>query len=681
MFPPERIRNFCIIAHIDHGKSTLADRLMQLTGAVPAGSRPQYLDKLQVERERGITIKAQTASLVYRHADGHDYLLNLIDTPGHVDFSYEVSRSLAACQGALLLVDASQGVQAQTVANFYLAFEQELALLPLLNKVDLPSADPAAVAAQMAATFDVVPSDVLAVSAKTGLGLRELLPAVVERIPPPAGQPSQPLRLLLFDAFHDEYRGVVCLVAVVDGRLRAGDKLAAASSGSEYEALEVGILAPEPHPTGELLTGQVGYVIPGIKDVKAARVGDTWHLARQPVEPLPGFKPIKPMVFAGLYPASADDYEGLAAAIERLGLNDASVTVKKETSDALGAGFRCGFLGPLHLEVFLTRLQQEHSADVISTAPTVPYEVELAGDPQQQQQQQQQQQGKEKQRLVLESVAEYPRNQRVSAIYEPTVLATIIVPQQYCGAVMKLAVARRGTQLDYSFMGGSSSSSSSSSIDSAGNSSASAAAADEHAGSSSSSSTQDGVDVLSAAAEAADTGDSSSSSSSSSSAGFLASDRVLLRYQLPLAELAGDFYSKLKSATQGYASFDYEEGPLRPADLTLLELLVNGKAVDALGRLVPTGDAVRLGRALTARMRTLLDRQQYEVVIQASAGGRIVARETMKALRKDVTAKCYGGDVSRKRKLLQKQKEGKKRLRQLGGLSVPAEVFPELLKP
>ncbi|KAF6264082.1 GTP binding protein lepa [Scenedesmus sp. NREL 46B-D3] len=601
---------------------------MQLTGAVPAGSRPQYLDKLQVERERGITIKAQTASLVCRHSDGRDYLLNLIDTPGHVDFSYEVSRSLAACQGALLLVDASQGVQAQTVANFYLAFEQELALLPLLNKMDLPSADPVAVTAQMAAAFDVSPDDVLAVSAKTGYGLQELLPAVIGRVPPPAGSPGRPLRLLLFDAFHDEYRGVVCLVAVVDGRLRAGDRLAAASSGQEYEALEVGMLAPEPHPTGQLLTGQVGYVIPGIKDVKAARVGDTWHLARQPVQPLPGFKPIKPMVFAGLYPASADEYEGLSAAIERLGLNDASVTVKKETSDALGAGFRCGFLGPLHLEVFLQRLQQEHKADVISTAPTVPYEVELAGDPQQQQQQQGSH--KEKQRLVLESVAEYPRNQKVSVIHEPTVLATIIVPQQYCGAVMKLAVARRGTQLDYSFMGGSS---------------------------------------------------SSSSSSSGTAAGFLAGDRVLLRYQLPLAELAGDFYSKLKSATQGYASFDYEEGPLRPADLTLLELVVNGKAVDALARLVPSSDAVRLGRSLATRMRELLDRQQYEVAIQAVAGGRIVARETMKALRKDVLAKCYGGDVSRKRKLLQKQKEGKKRLRQLGGLSVPAEVFPELLKP
>ncbi|GAB4818255.1 hypothetical protein N2152v2_005301 [Parachlorella kessleri] len=592
-FPPERIRNFSIIAHVDHGKSTLADRLLESTGAITAG-HSQYLDKLQVEKERGITVKAQTVSLVFRHR-GADYLLNLIDTPGHVDFSYEVSRSLAACQGALLLVDAAQGVQAQTVANFYLAFEQDLAIVPVLNKIDLPGAEPQRVAQQLLEVFDVAPEECLHISAKTGLGIESVLPAVINRVPPPKGNVEGDPRLLLFDAYHDEYRGVVCLVEVIDGRVSKGDKLIAMSSGEAWEVGEVGLLAPDPTPTGELLTGQVGYMLVGMKDTRSARVGDTWHLARRPVQQLPGFKPAKSMVFAGIFPLSAAGFEQLQAAMERLTLNDASVTVRRENSNALGAGYRCGFLGLLHMDVFRQRLEQEHGASVIVTAPTVPCRIQLpSGEIQE-----------------LQNPAEFPLNTKLSAVWEPTVHATIVSPSEYVGAIMELCQDRRGEMQEHAVIGTS---------------------------------------------------------------------RTLLKYVLPLAELGGDFYDELKSVSSGYASFDYEEGEYRQADLQRLDILINTEPVDALARICHRNKATAVGRRLVAKLRELMDRQQFEIALQAAANGKIVARETLKAFRKNVLAKCYGGDISRKRKLLEKQKEGKKRMRRLGSVDVPQEVFHELMR-
>ncbi|EFJ51989.1 hypothetical protein VOLCADRAFT_72951 [Volvox carteri f. nagariensis] len=595
-FTPDRIRNFSIIAHVDHGKSTIADRLMEMTGALGARTthNAQYLDKLQVERERGITVKAQTVSLVYEHK-GLPYLLNLIDTPGHVDFSYEVSRSLAACQGALLVVDAGQGIQAQTVANFFLAFEQGMDLIPVVNKIDLPAADPRGCAEQMATAFDLDPGGVLFTSAKTGQGMEEVLPAVIERIRAPGGDPSAPLRMLLFDAFHDEYRGVVMLVEVVDGRVEVGMRVAMASTGTAYEVQEVGLQAPERHPTGRLHTGQVGYLLCGIKDLKAARVGDTLYAS--PPARLPGFRPAKAMVFAGLFPLGGDgqEFESLATAMDKLLLNDASVVVKRENSEALGPGFRCGFLGMLHMEIFTQRLQQEYGASVVTTTPMVPYVLEMPD-------------GSSR---TLESASEYPVDTRVARILEPTVTATIICPDGCVGRLMELCAGRRGEQLEHSSLGGG---------------------------------------------------------------------RSMLRYRLPLAELAGDFYSLVKSRSQGYASFDYEEGPYRPADLVRLDILAHGKPVDALARMVARDDAPHIGRALLVKMKDLLDRQQFEVVLQAAANGKIIARETLKALRKNVTAKCYGGDVTRKRKLLDRQKEGKRRMKRLGSIDVPQELFPELMK-
>ncbi|KAK9810141.1 hypothetical protein WJX72_005508 [[Myrmecia] bisecta] len=593
-FPPERIRNFSIIAHVDHGKSTMADRLMELTGAIRKGMQEQYLDKLQVERERGITVKAQTVSLVYRHK-GADYLLNLIDTPGHVDFSYEVSRSLAACQGALLLVDASQGIQAQTVANFFLAFDQDLAVVPVLNKIDMATAEPARVAAEMQQAFDIDPASCLLASAKTGRGLEQVLPAVIERIPAPQGREEGRLRMLLFDAYHDEYRGVVCLVEVVDGQLHKGDKVVSASNGEQHDILEVGVLAPEPHATGRLCTGQVGYIITGLKTTKSARVGDTWFLDKQPVPALPGFKPSKSMVFAGIYPVSAADFEQLDHAVERLTLNDASIAFKKENSAALGAGFRCGFLGLLHMEVFHQRLEQEHGASLITTAPTVPYMLEHSDGS----------------KTEIQNPSQFPLGQKLAGVWEPTVVATIVTPSDYVGRIMELCQDRRGDLT-------------------------------EHA--------------------------------------VIAANRTLLRYTLPLAELGGDFYDELKSLTSGYASFDYEESEYRKADLVRLDLLLNGEAVDALARVVHRGKAQSMGRRMCAKMKELLGRQLFEVTIQAAANNRIIARETISALRKNVLAKCYGGDVSRKRKLLEKQKEGKKRMRRVGSVDVPQEVFHALMK-
>ncbi|CAN6456027.1 unnamed protein product [Victoria cruziana] len=607
-FPPERIRNFSIIAHVDHGKSTLADRLLELTGTIKKGhEQPQYLDKLQVERERGITVKAQTATMFYRYA-GQDserckntevptFLLNLIDTPGHVDFSYEVSRSLGACQGALLVVDAAQGVQAQTVANFYLAFESNLTIIPVINKIDQPTADPDRVKAQLKSLFDLDPEDALLTSAKTGEGLVHLLPAVIERIPYPQGKTESPLRMLLLDSYYDEYKGVICHVAVVDGTLRKGEKISSAATGQAYEALDVGIMHPELTPTGILLTGQVGYLVSGMRTTKEARVGDTLFHARSIVEPLPGFKPAKHMVFAGLYPADGSDFEALNHAIERLTCNDASVSVTKESSTALGLGFRCGFLGLLHMDVFHQRLEQEYGAQVISTIPTVPYIFEYSDGS----------------KIHVQNPAMLPSNpgKRVLTCWEPSVLATIIIPGEYVGPVITLCSGRRGQQLEYS---------------------------------------------------------------------FIDSQRVFLKYRLPLREIVVDFYNELKSITSGYASFDYEDAEYQAADLVKLDILLNGQAVDAMATIVHNLKAQRVGRELVEKLKKFIDRQMFEITIQAAVGSKIIARETISAMRKNVLAKCYGGDVTRKRKLLEKQKEGKKRMKRVGSVDIPQEAFHELLK-
>ncbi|KAI9120963.1 hypothetical protein K1719_007996 [Acacia pycnantha] len=606
--PPELIRNFSIIAHIDHGKSTLADRLLELTGTIKKGhGQPQYLDKLQVERERGITVKAQTATMFYKHSIQEatcsddqgpaNFLLNLIDTPGHVDFSYEVSRSLAACQGALLVVDAAQGVQAQTVANFYLAFESNLTIIPVINKIDQPTADPDGVKAQLKSMFDLDPSDALLTSAKTGQGLEQVLPAVIERIPPPPGKSDSPLRVLLLDSYYDEYKGVICHVAVVDGALRKGDKISSAATGQAYEALDVGIMHPELKSTGMLLTGQVGYVVSGMRSTKEARVGDTLFHTRSTIEPLPGFKPVKHMVFSGLYPADGSDFEALNHAIERLTCNDASVSITKESSTALGLGFRCGFLGLLHMDVFHQRLEQEHGAHVISTVPTVPYIFEYSDGS----------------KLQVENPAALPSNpkQRVTACWEPTVIATIIIPSQYVGSVITLCSERRGQQLEYS---------------------------------------------------------------------FIDSQRAFMKYRLPLREIVVDFYNELKSLTSGYASFDYEDADYQESDLVKLDILLNGQPVDAMATIVHKLKAYRVGRELVDKLKKVIDRQMFEISLQAAIGSKVIARETISAMRKNVLAKCYGGDVTRKRKLLEKQKEGKKRMKRVGSVDIPQEAFHELLK-
>nr|GMC59422.1 translation factor GUF1 homolog, mitochondrial isoform X1 [Ipomoea batatas] len=600
-YPSDNIRNFSIIAHVDHGKSTLADRLLELTGTIKKGhGQPQYLDKLQVERERGITVKAQTATMFHRHnflGSNTDFLLNLIDTPGHVDFSYEVSRSLAACQGALLVVDAAQGVQAQTVANFYLAFESNLAIIPVINKIDQPTADPDRVKAQLKSMFDLDPNDALLTSAKTGKGLEHVIPAVIERIPPPPGNITSPLRMLLLDSYYDEYKGVICHVAIVDGVLRKGDKISSAATCQTYEVLDVGFMHPELVPTGVLLTGQVGYIVSGMRSTKEARVGDTLYHTRTTVEPLPGFKPAKHMVFSGLYPADGSDFEALNHAIERLTCNDASVSVTKESSTALGLGFRCGFLGLLHMDVFHQRLEQEHGAHVISTVPTVPYIFEYSDGS----------------KVQVQNPASLPSNpkHRLVACWEPTVIATVIIPSEYVGPVITLCAERRGDQLEYS---------------------------------------------------------------------FIDSQRALMKYRLPLREIVVDFYNELKSLTSGYASFDYEDADYQASDLVKLDILLNAQPVDAMATIVHKSKAQRVGRELVDKLKKFIDRQMFEITIQAAIGSKVVARETVSAMRKNVLAKCYGGDVTRKRKLLEKQKEGKKRMKRVGSVDIPQEAFHELLK-
>jgi elongation factor 4 len=595
-FPPEHVRNFSIVAHIDHGKSTLSDRLLEFTGTLSSRVRhEQFLDKLQVEKERGITVKANTASMFYEY-NGITYLLNLIDTPGHVDFSYEVSRSLYACQGAFLLVDATQGVEAQTMANFYLAFEQELTIVPVLNKIDMSIAQPERVIKQMEATFDFKPEEILHASGKSGIGIKEVLNAAITRMPSPKGSTSAPLKALLFDSWFDEYRGVVCLIALKDGMIKKGDQITLAQQGNEYEVLEVGLMYPEETPMDALYAGQVGYLITGMKTVKEARVGDTLYYTRTPVKPFPGFKPAKPVVFAGIYPIEASDFELLRDAIEKLTLNDASVTMEKTSSPALGLGYRCGFLGLLHMDVFKQRLEQEYNVSAIATAPSVLYKVKL----------------KHTGEMVdVETPSDFPDPGRIEEIYEPIINATIIVPKKYLGNIITLCEEKRGTQLDMKFM-------------------------DE--------------------------------------------ERIILKYRLPLTEVATDFYDKLKSLSSGYASFDYEEAGYTPEKLVKMDILINGKAVDALACIVHEDNAYYIGRELATRLRQVIPRQLFEVAIQAAIGAKIIARESVSALRKDVTAKCYGGDITRKRKLLEKQKEGKKKMKQVGNVELPQEAFLTILK-
>lgn len=595
-FTPDKIRNFSIIAHIDHGKSTLADRLLEFTGTLSTrtGQNEQFLDKLQVEKERGITVKAQTASMIYTY-QGETYLLNLIDTPGHVDFSYEVSRSLYACQGALLLVDAAQGVQAQTMANFYLAFEQDLTIVPVINKIDLPNANVPKIMAEINKLFDFREEDAVLASAKTGIGITDILDAIVTRIPAPVSDRTQTLKALLFDSWYDEYRGVVCLVAIKDGVLKKGDHIYLHQSNCKHEILELGLMYPEQTPMDALYAGQVGYIITGMKTIKEARVGDTISYPKSNVVPFPGFKPAKPMVFAGIFPVDTSEFELLADAVEKLTLNDASVSVEKKTSTALGLGFRCGFLGLLHMDVFKQRLEQEYELDIIATAPSVLYYIDTKYDG----------------RITLENPADFPDPVKIDTILEPMLSGTIIVPKQYLGGVLSLCQEKRGIQKDMSYL-------------------------DE--------------------------------------------DRVVLSYLLPLNEVATDFYDTLKSISSGYASFDYETAGYEPSDLIKMDILLNGDAVDALAVIVHRSKAERIGRDLAEKLSKVIPRQLFEVVIQAAIGVKILARERVAALRKNVTAKCYGGDITRKRKLLEKQKEGKKRMKQVGSVSVPQEAFLTILK-
>ncbi|MCL8206768.1 MAG: translation elongation factor 4 [Actinomycetia bacterium] len=591
---PERIRNFCIIAHVDHGKSTLADRLLEATGALsPREMSPQVLDQLDLERERGITIKAQAVRLTYAAADG-PYELNLIDTPGHVDFAYEVSRTLAACEGALLVVDASQGVEAQTLANLYLAVEHDLAVIPVINKIDLPNAEPDRVAAELAELgLDAAP---LRVSAKAGIGIDAVLRAIVERIPPPRGRADAPLRALVFDSRYDSYKGVLVYVRIMDGALAEGDRIRFWASGKEFQVTEVGVFRPALTPVGRLEAGEVGYFAAAIRAVRDTRVGDTVTHADRPADaPLPGYRPAQPMVYSGLYPVAGEDYERLRDALEKLRLNDAALVFEPETSAALGFGFRCGFLGLLHLDVVQERLEREYGLELITTAPGVVLHVYLRSG----------------EMVVVDNPARMPDAGVIDRIEEPVVEASIITPAEYVGAVMELAQERRGTFRDLS---------------------------------------------------------------------YLDPRRAMLTYRLPLMEILYDFFDQLKSRTRGYASLDYRLVGYEPADLVRMDIRVAGEPVDALSVVVHRDRAFARARALTERLRDLIPRQLFEVPIQAAIGGRIIARETVRALRKDVLAKCYGGDVTRKRKLLERQKEGKRRMKAVGSVEIPQEAFMAVLR-
>ena len=591
------IRNFSIIAHIDHGKSTLADRILEVTGAVSKrGRTEQVLDSMDIERERGITIKAQTARLSFRAGDGKEYLLNLIDTPGHVDFSYEVSRSLSACEGAILVVDAVQGVEAQTIANAYLAVEQDLVIIPVINKIDIPNADPQRVMEELEEVLGIEAGEVLQVSAKKGTGVRELLEAVVGRIPPPVGDSSSPLRALIVDSWYDKYVGVVGLVRIFEGTLRPWTRVRLMAQGGLYETGEIGAFRPLSVKMDALFAGEVGYFVAGVKDLKRIQVGDTVTEANHPaMDPLPGFRKVRPMVYAGLYPAVAEDFSQLREALEKLVLNDASLRYEPESSEALGFGFRCGFLGMLHMEVVQERLERHFSLDLVTTSPTVVYRVRK----------------RDGSWVEVENPAKMPAAVEIQEIREPYVRATILLPDEYLGGILALLRERRGQQVSLKYLEGR---------------------------------------------------------------------RVVLEYDVPLAEVIFDFYDKLKSISRGYASLDYETAQDRPGELVRLDIKVNGETVDALSVIVPSEKAYYRGRELAAKMREIIPRQMFEVVIQAAIGSRVIARESVKALRKNVLAKCYGGDITRKRKLLEKQREGKKRMKSVGKVQIPQDAFMAVLK-
>jgi GTP-binding protein LepA len=594
---PRLIRNFSIIAHIDHGKSTLADRILERTGALTEReARAQFLDKMDIERERGITIKAQAVRLSYQAKDGETYQLHLIDTPGHVDFSYEVSRSLAACEGALLVVDATQGVEAQTLANVYLALEGNLEVIPVLNKIDLPSADPEGTRRQIEDVIGLDCAGAVLASAKTGVGIENILEAIVARVPPPRGKADGPLRALVFDSWYDSYRGAVVMIRVVDGTLRKGEKVRFAATKAEYEITEIGMFAPFAIPLDSLGAGEVGFIAGNIKTVHETKIGDTVTLAGKPCDaPLPGFKDVKPMVFAGIFPTDSAEFEDLRDALSKLRLNDAAFVFEPDSSEALGFGFRCGFLGLLHMEIIQERLEREYNLDLITTAPSVVYKVhKLDGTV-----------------VDVENPARLPAPQLVDHIDEPIFKVTIHVPASYVGAVLSLCEDRRGIQK--------------------------------------------GIQ-------------------------YAAADRVIITYELPLGEVLFDFHDRLKSASRGYASMDYELVGYRSDSLVKLDMLVNGEPLDALSLIVHKDKAYQRGRDLAAKLKEIVPRQQYEVAIQASLGSRVIARETVRAMRKDVTAKCYGGDISRKRKLLEKQKEGKKRMKKVGRVEIPQDAFLAVLK-
>ena len=593
----ERIRNFSIIAHIDHGKSTLADRLLEFTGAVSDREKTaQILDSMELERERGITIKASPVCLRYRAKDGQEYKLNLIDTPGHVDFTYEVSRSLAACEGALLVVDAAQGVEAQTVANVHMALDHNLEILPVINKIDLPNAEPERVKADIEEVIGLDASNAILASAKEGIGTEEILEGIVRLFPPPRGNPTAPLRALIIDSWFDPYHGAVVMMRVFDGMVRKGERIRMMFSGQSFEVTRLGVFAPEPVEVGELGAGEVGFLMAGIKEVSETRIGETITLEETPaLEPLPGFKPMKPMVFSGLYPTEANQYQALRDALEKLRLNDSSFTYEPETSLALGFGFRCGFLGLLHMDIVRERLEREFALSLITTAATVVYRITRTNG----------------ETLFIDNPVRMPAEGEIEQIEEPVIRATIHLPQEYVGAVLGLCEEKRGTQKEIRYLG---------------------------------------------------------------------PKRVMLVYELPLNEIVVDFYDRLKSVSRGYASMDYEVAGYRPANLVKLDVRINGDLVDAMSMIVHRDKAYYRGRDLVQKMRELIPRQLFEVVIQAAIGSRVISREAVKALRKNVTAKCYGGDITRKRKLLERQKEGKKRMKQVGKVEIPQEAFLAALK-
>ncbi|CAM4322515.1 translation elongation factor 4 [Paenibacillus phoenicis] len=592
-----KIRNFCIIAHIDHGKSTLADRILEYTGALTSREmQDQVLDQMDLERERGITIKLQAVRLNYRADDGEEYVLNLIDTPGHVDFTYEVSRSLAACEGALLVVDAAQGIEAQTLANVYLALDNNLEILPVINKIDLPSADPDRVKQEIEDVIGLDASEAVHASAKAGIGIKEILEQVVQKVPAPTGDPDKPLKALIFDSHYDPYKGVIVYVRVIDGKIKAGSKIKMMATDKTFEVIEVGAFKPRMTIVDELNVGDVGFIVAGIKTVGDTRVGDTVTDAKNPTpEPLPGYRKINPMVYCGLYPIETSDYNDLREALEKLQLNDASLSFEPETSSALGFGFRCGFLGLLHMDVIQERIEREFNIPLITTAPSVIYKVTLTNG----------------ETISIDNPSNYPEVGKIDYVEEPYVKASIIVPNDYVGTVMELCQSKRGEFVNME---------------------------------------------------------------------YLDTTRVTITYQVPLSEIVYDFFDQLKSSTKGYASFDYELSGYRRSNLVKMDILLNGEQVDALSFIVHRDRAYHRGRIICEKLRELIPRQMFEVPIQASIGTKVIARETVKAMRKNVLAKCYGGDISRKRKLLEKQKEGKKRMKQVGSVEVPQEAFMAVLK-